>query len=204
MSDKRMRPIVKLEPGGGDAQEQQAAAAATGGSRQRRRVDLGEEEAGAELQLQLLSANAEAQAFALQGIERERALGEQLLQRERALGEELLKAKEDILQAKAQVAELRAEIRIRDAALEAKDKAIKATAPAPAPALGGSAAVSAEDPKVLALSHALEALDVGTVSACLNFAKALSDQGILTMERLKRMPAPQAKKALQIVKMTEF
>jgi len=32
MSDKRMRPIVKLEPGGGDAQEQQAAAAATGGA----------------------------------------------------------------------------------------------------------------------------------------------------------------------------
>jgi len=50
----------------------------------------------------------------------------------------------------------------------------------------------------------LEALDVGTVSTCLNFAKALSDQGILTMERLERMPAHQAKKALQIVKMTEF
>ena len=57
---------------------------------------------------------------------------------------------------------------------------------------------------MLALSQALEALDVGTVSACLNFAKALSDQGILTMERLKKMPVPQAKKALEIVKMTEF
>ena len=51
MSDKRMRPIVKLEPGGGDAQEQQAAAAATGGSRQRRRVDVGEEGMGAELEV---------------------------------------------------------------------------------------------------------------------------------------------------------
>jgi hypothetical protein len=78
MSDKRMRPIVKLEPGDGDAKEQQAAAAATGGSRQRRRGDVGEEGAGAELQLQLLSANAEAQVFALQGVERER---EQLLNR---------------------------------------------------------------------------------------------------------------------------
>ncbi len=99
MSGKRMRPIVKLKPGGGEAQEQQAAAAATGGSRQRRRGDVGEEWAGAELQLQLqlLSRNAEAQAFALQGMERERALGEQLLQ-----------AKEELLQAKAQVAELRA------------------------------------------------------------------------------------------------
>jgi hypothetical protein len=62
MSDKRMRPIVKLEPGGGDAPEQQAAAAATGGSRQRRRGDVGEEGAGAELELEVqqLRANAEA------------------------------------------------------------------------------------------------------------------------------------------------
>jgi hypothetical protein len=63
---------------------------------------------------------------------------------------------------------------------------------------------AAEDPEILALSQSLKALDVGTVSACLNFAKALSDQGILTMERLKKMPAHQAKKALGIVKMTEF
>ena len=103
MSDKRMRPIVKLEPGGGDAQEQQAAAAATGGSRQRRRGDVGE-------QLQLPRANAETQAFALHGMERERAMADQLL-----------RAKEELLQAKVQVAELRAEIKIRDAALEAKD-----------------------------------------------------------------------------------
>jgi hypothetical protein len=45
---------------------------------------------------------------------------------------------------------------------------------------------AAEDPEILALSQSLKALDVGTVSACLNFAKALSDQGILPMERLKR------------------
>jgi TPR repeat protein len=75
-------------------------------------------------------------------------------------------------------------------------------AAAAAPVAVPSAA--AEDPEILALSQALKALDVGTVSACLNFAKALSDQGILTMERLKKMPAPQAKKALGIVKMTEF
>ena len=143
MPDKRMRPIVKQEPGGGDAQQLQAAAAATGGSRQRRRGDAGEEGAGAELELQLLRANAEAQAFALQGMERERALGEQLL-----------RAKEELLQAKVQVAELRAEIRIKDAVhqaqQEAKDAVHKAEvavlesklqssapAPAPAPAMGG-------------------------------------------------------------------
>ena len=57
MPDKRMRPIVKQEPGADGAQElpppPQAAAAA---------------------------AAAEAQAFALQGIERERSMAEQLLQ----------------------------------------------------------------------------------------------------------------------------
>ena len=42
---------------------------------------------------------------------------------------------------------------------------------------------------MLALSQALEALDVGTASACLKFAKDLSDQGILTMERLKKLSA---------------
>jgi hypothetical protein len=36
-----MRPIVKLQPGGGDAREQQAAAAATGGSRKHCRGDEG-------------------------------------------------------------------------------------------------------------------------------------------------------------------
>jgi hypothetical protein len=109
MPDKRMRPIVKQEPGADGAQElppqqQQAAAAAAAGEREgrRRRSDMGEKGAGTELEMQLLVANAKAQAFALQGMERERALGEELLQ------------------AKAQVAELRAEIRINDAALEAK------------------------------------------------------------------------------------
>jgi hypothetical protein len=150
MPDKRMRPIVKQEPGADGAQQlqQQQAAAAAGGAGERegrrRRGDMGEEGAGTEMEVQLLRANAEAQAFALQGMERERALGDQLLrakeellQREKAMGEELL-------QAKVQVAELRAEIRIRDAALEAKDKAHKAevavlelklqySSPAPAP-----------------------------------------------------------------------
>lgn len=38
------------------------------------------------------------------------------------------------------------------------------------------------DPDVLALSQSLRALEVGTVPACLKFAKDLCDQGILTME----------------------
>ncbi len=148
MSDKRMRPIVKLEPGGGDAQEQQAAAAATGGSRQRRRGDVGEA----------------ALEFAMQGMERERALAEQLLQakeelvrakeellqRERAMGEELL-------QAKAQVAELRAEIRIRDAVhqaqLEAKDAVHKAEVAVLESKLQPSAAVPVSAPAPVSMSR---------------------------------------------------
>ena len=83
MPDKRMRPIVKQEPGADGAQElqqQQGAAGETQREGRRRRGDMVEEGAGTELEMQLLRANAEAQAFALQGMERERALGEELLQ----------------------------------------------------------------------------------------------------------------------------
>ena len=73
--------------------------------------------------------------------------------------------------------------------------------PLPAAASGASAAAS-EDPDILALSQSLKALGVGSSASCLKFAKALEEQGILTIERLKKMPAHQAKKALEIVKMT--
>ena len=79
---------------------------------------------------------------------------------------------------------------------------VPALAPVPAPAPLSPA--EAEDPDVVALSHALKALGVGTSAACLNLAKSLADQGVLTMERLRKMPAHQAKKALEVVKMTEF
>jgi hypothetical protein len=109
MPGKRMRPVVKQEPGADGAQDlpppQQQAAASAGEREGRRRwSDMCEEGAGTELEMQVMKADAEAQAFAfaLQGMERERAMAEELLQ------------------AKAQVAELRADIRIKDAALEAK------------------------------------------------------------------------------------
>jgi hypothetical protein len=79
---------------------------------------------------------------------------------------------------------------------------VPALAPAPAPAPLSPA--QTEDPDVVALSHALKALGVGTSAACSNLAKSLADQGVLTMERLRKMPAHQAKKALEVVKMTEF
>jgi hypothetical protein len=81
---------------------------------------------------------------------------------------------------------------------------VPALAPAPAPAAAPLSPAQTEDPDVVALSHALKALGVGTSAACLNLAKSLADQGVLTMERLRKMPAHQAKKALEIVKMTEF
>ena len=102
MPDKRMRPIVKEEPGAGGAQQQQQqqqqhGAAAEYRDGQRRRVEE-EAQGGAGLLLQLLRTNADAQAFAVQVLEQARATGEQLLQ------------------AKAELAELRAEIRIKEAA----------------------------------------------------------------------------------------
>ncbi len=53
------------------------------------------------------------------------------------------------------------------------------------------------DPDVLALSQSLRALEVGTVPACLKFAKDLTDQGILTLERLKKLPQSEAIELLE-------
>jgi hypothetical protein len=47
--------------------------------------------------------------------------------------------------------------------------------------------VQGEDPKILVLSKALEALDVGTAASCLKFAKALEEQGVLSLDRLKKL-----------------
>ena len=77
MPDKRMRPIVKQEPGADGAQQLQQQQEAAGESQRegrRRRGDMGEEGAGTELEVQLLRANAKAHAFALQGMERKRAM----------------------------------------------------------------------------------------------------------------------------------
>jgi hypothetical protein len=85
MLGKRMRPLMKEEPGVGGAMEaqeqhQQQAAEVEAVEREGRRR-RGEEEGavGSRLELQLLSANAEAQAFAFREMERVRALGEELL-----------------------------------------------------------------------------------------------------------------------------
>ena len=61
------------------------------------------------------------------------------------------------------------------------------SAPAPAPAPPPAPAAVAADPKVLALSQALEALDVGVAADCFDFAKKLTKEGVLTMERLKKL-----------------
>ena len=78
MPDKRMRPIVKQEPGAAGAQERQQL---TAGERdgQRRRVKEEARRGGLEQQLQSLRANADAQALAFQGLPQVRpgAMGEQ-------------------------------------------------------------------------------------------------------------------------------
>jgi glycogen operon protein len=43
----------------------------------------------------------------------------------------------------------------------------------------------------------LKALGIGTASACLNFAKSLADQGVLSLERLKKLPVDKAQKVLE-------
>jgi hypothetical protein len=70
------------------------------------------------------------------------------------------------------------------------------TAPAPATA-SAPAALQADDPKVVALAAALEALDIGTAASCLKFAKALEEQGVLSLERLKKLPEADAREILE-------
>ena len=105
MPDKRMRPIVKEEPGAGGAQDLLDAAIAAATAKrveQLHRADMDVQGAGTDLESQLRTANSKSQEFALQSMERLRAMGEEL------------------------VAELRADIRIKDAALETRDSVHKA------------------------------------------------------------------------------
>jgi hypothetical protein len=62
---------------------------------------------------------------------------------------------------------------------------------------------AAEDPEIVALSQALKLLDFGTSATCIKFAKALEEQGILSLGRLKKMTSEKALKVLEKVKMTE-
>ena len=79
------------------------------------------------------------------------------------------------------------------------------TLPAPHASGGGGAVApaAAEDPKVAALSQALEALDVGVSADCLDFARKLTKEGILSLDKLKKMTSEKALKVLEKVKMTE-
>ncbi len=74
---------------------------------------------------------------------------------------------------------------------------------AAAPSFAASAAAAAEDPDIVALSQALKALDFGTAATCMKFAKALEEQGILSLDKLKKMTSEKALKVLEKVKMTE-
>jgi hypothetical protein len=69
--------------------------------------------------------------------------------------------------------------------------------PAPAVASAAPAALQGEDPDIVALSQSLKALGIGTASVCLNFAKSLADQGVLSLERLKKLPEADAREILE-------
>ena len=97
------------------------------------------------------------------------------------------------------------------------DAPAAAAPPPPAPYITGGSAmmpppslavadlpVKGEDPKNLVLSKALEALDVGTAASCLKFAKALEEQGVLSLDRLKKLSVDKAQKVLEKVKMSEI
>ena len=83
------------------------------------------------------------------------------------------------------------------------------TAPAPAVASAASpapapAALQVEDPDIVALSQSLKDIGIGTAASCLKFAKALEEQGVLSLERLKKLPVDKAQKVLEKVKMTDI
>ena len=82
------------------------------------------------------------------------------------------------------------------------------TSPIPAIASGGSAAISspdqAEDPDVLALSQSLKTLGVGIAAVCLGFAKKLAEEGVLTMDRLKKLPEADAREVLEAAGMKKL
>ncbi len=61
-----------------------------------------------------------------------------------------------------------------------------------------------EDPEVAALAQSLKAMDVASAPLCLKFAKALDEQGILTMERLKKLPEADAREALEAAGMKKL
>ena len=65
-------------------------------------------------------------------------------------------------------------------------------------------AIAAEDPDILALSQSLKALGIGAAASCLRFAKALEEQGVLSLERLKKLPVDKVQKVLEKVQMSEI
>jgi hypothetical protein len=82
--------------------------------------------------------------------------------------------------------------------------AAPATAPATAHALEPVSPFVGEDPEVAALAQSLKAMDVASAALCLKFAKALDEQGILSIERLKKLPEADAREALEAAGMKKL
>jgi hypothetical protein len=169
MPDKRMRPIVKQEPGTDGAQELPKAAATGAGERESdgQHHDRVEDERGVVPGLRLLRANAEVQAVALQWMERERAM------------------EEELLQSKAHVAQLLAQIRIKDAALESEVRSREAK-----DAVHKAHVVLLES-KLLSKDDALEAKDAAhKAKVAILESELLSKEAALQAQIFGRYAAP--------------
>ncbi len=75
-------------------------------------------------------------------------------------------------------------------------------------ASGGFAAVSSpdqsEEPEVVALSQSLKALGVGLGADCLDFAKKLSKEGVLSMDELKKLSEADTREVLEAAGMKKL
>jgi hypothetical protein len=63
---------------------------------------------------------------------------------------------------------------------------------------GGAVAIGGgEDPEILELSQTLKALGVGLAADCLDFARKLTKVGVLSLDRLKKLPEAHAREVLE-------
>ncbi len=76
--------------------------------------------------------------------------------------------------------------------------------PAGAASPTNTSSASDLDPEVEHLFKELLALQIGTSSACTAFAKMLSDEGVMTLQRLRPMPSSKACALLQKAGMREL
>ena len=89
-------------------------------------------------------------------------------------------------------------------ALFAQSASMSPHSPAAAASFTNTSSASNLDPEVERLFKELLALQIGTSSACTTFAKLLSDEGVMNLQRLQPMPTSKARALLQKAGMKEL